>query len=200
MLVFLSLLAFMQSYAYLIYFRYFAQNSTASCERCHKSCKECMGPQPTDCLSCNTHFYLLHSTKECVSSCPQYYYENKDDNVCERCHSSCLTCEGKSVCSALRKKRGHQNTWNLGSKIWEHKDTNHIQCYRSAHDFSHSGWCRPLPGAAELFLARGDLLHSMLHWFLSTALLIEVKASIWIPVNLSPEVLQAQSTNRKAAT
>lgn len=117
MLVFLSLLAFMPSYAYLIYFRYFAQNSTGSCERCHKSCKECMGPQPTDCLSCNTYFYLLHSTNECLSSCPQYYYENKDDNVCERCHPSCSTCEGKSRCSALSKKRGHQNTWNLGSKI-----------------------------------------------------------------------------------
>ncbi|TRZ25690.1 hypothetical protein HGM15179_001409 [Zosterops borbonicus] len=78
---------------------YFAQNSTGSCERCHKSCKECMGPQPTDCLSCNTYFYLLHSTNECLSSCPQYYYENKDDNVCERCHPSCSTCEGKGAFS-----------------------------------------------------------------------------------------------------
>ena len=120
MLVFLSLLFFTQSYAYLIYFRYFAQNSTGSCERCHKSCKECMGPRPTDCLSCNTYFYLLHSTNECVSYCPQYYYENKDNNICERCHSSCLTCEGKSMCSALSKKWSHQNTWNLGCKIWEH--------------------------------------------------------------------------------
>ncbi|XP_005061308.2 PREDICTED: proprotein convertase subtilisin/kexin type 5 isoform X3 [Ficedula albicollis] len=78
---------------------YFAQNSTGSCERCHKNCKECKGPQPTDCLSCNTHFYLLHSTNECVSSCPHYYYENKDYNICERCHSSCLTCEGKGAFS-----------------------------------------------------------------------------------------------------
>ncbi|XP_021397203.2 proprotein convertase subtilisin/kexin type 5 isoform X2 [Lonchura striata] len=78
---------------------YFAQNSTGSCERCHKSCKECMGTRATDCVSCNTYFYLLHSTNECVSSCPQYYYENKDNNVCERCHSSCLTCEGKGAFS-----------------------------------------------------------------------------------------------------
>ncbi|XP_021236412.1 proprotein convertase subtilisin/kexin type 5 isoform X1 [Numida meleagris] len=74
---------------------YFAQNSTGSCERCHKGCKECMGPQPTDCLFCDTYFYLLHSKNKCVSSCPEYYYENKDDNVCERCHPSCRTCEGK---------------------------------------------------------------------------------------------------------
>uniref|UniRef100_A0A8D2MU68 Growth factor receptor domain-containing protein n=1 Tax=Zonotrichia albicollis TaxID=44394 RepID=A0A8D2MU68_ZONAL len=100
---------------------YFAQNSTGSCERCHKSCKECTGPRATDCLSCNTYFYLLHTTNECVSSCPQYYYyENKDNNVCERCHSSCLTCDGKNICSAFSKKRGHQNTWNLSSMIWEH--------------------------------------------------------------------------------
>ncbi|XP_050185248.1 proprotein convertase subtilisin/kexin type 5 isoform X1 [Myiozetetes cayanensis] len=78
---------------------YFAQKSTGLCERCHKSCKECMGPQPTDCLLCDTYFYLLHSKNECVSSCPQYYYENKDNNVCERCHPSCLTCEGKGAFS-----------------------------------------------------------------------------------------------------
>ncbi|XP_017941456.2 proprotein convertase subtilisin/kexin type 5 isoform X4 [Manacus vitellinus] len=78
---------------------YFAQNSTGLCERCHKSCKECTGPQPTDCLLCDTYFYLLHSKNECVSSCPQYYYENKDNNVCERCHPSCLTCEGKGAFS-----------------------------------------------------------------------------------------------------
>lgn len=74
---------------------YFAQNSTGSCEHCHKGCKECMGPQPTDCLFCDTYFYLLHSKNQCVSSCPEYYYENKDENVCERCHPFCRTCEGK---------------------------------------------------------------------------------------------------------
>ncbi|XP_074022904.1 proprotein convertase subtilisin/kexin type 5 isoform X1 [Numenius arquata] len=78
---------------------YFAQNSTGSCERCHKSCKECMGPQPTDCLFCDTYFYLLRSKNQCVSSCPEYYFESKDNNVCERCHPSCRTCEGKGVFS-----------------------------------------------------------------------------------------------------
>ncbi|NXV23312.1 PCSK5 convertase, partial [Cepphus grylle] len=76
---------------------YFAQNYTGSCERCHKGCKECMGPQPTDCLFCDTYFYLLRSKNECVSSCPEYYYESKDNNVCERCHPSCRTCEGKGA-------------------------------------------------------------------------------------------------------
>ncbi|XP_057288919.1 proprotein convertase subtilisin/kexin type 5 isoform X1 [Pezoporus wallicus] len=78
---------------------YFAQNSTGSCQRCHKGCKECMGPQPTDCLFCDTYFYLLRSKNECISSCPEYYYENKDNNVCERCHPSCQTCEGKGAFS-----------------------------------------------------------------------------------------------------
>ncbi|XP_028941399.1 proprotein convertase subtilisin/kexin type 5-like [Antrostomus carolinensis] len=77
---------------------YFAQNSTGSCERCHKGCKECMGPRPTDCLLCDTYFYLLRSKNECVSSCPDYYYESKD-NICERCHPSCRTCEGKGAFS-----------------------------------------------------------------------------------------------------
>ncbi|KFV18851.1 Proprotein convertase subtilisin/kexin type 5, partial [Tauraco erythrolophus] len=78
---------------------YFAQNSTGSCERCHKGCKECVGPQPTDCIFCDTYFYLLRSKNECVSSCPEYYYENKVDNICERCHPSCRTCEGKGAFS-----------------------------------------------------------------------------------------------------
>ncbi|XP_038025774.1 proprotein convertase subtilisin/kexin type 5 isoform X1 [Anas platyrhynchos] len=78
---------------------YFAQNSTGSCERCHKGCKECMGPQQTDCLYCDTYFYLLRSKNQCVSSCPEYYYENKVDNVCERCHPFCRTCEGKEAFS-----------------------------------------------------------------------------------------------------
>lgn len=159
MLVFLSLLAFMQSYTYLIYLRYFAQNSTGSCERCHKSCKECMGPRATDCLSCNTYFYLLHSTNECVSSCPQYYYENKDNNVCERCHSSCLTCDGKSLCSALSKKKGSPK--HLESQLHDlgtlHKDTNHIQCYQSVHD---SG-C-PSPTVGDVDLSQGLLSFSCL--------------------------------------
>ncbi|KAM8982876.1 proprotein convertase subtilisin/kexin type 5-like [Ara ararauna] len=58
-----------------------------------------MGPQPTDCLFCDTYFYLLRSKNECISSCPEYYYENKDNNVCERCHPSCKTCEGKGAFS-----------------------------------------------------------------------------------------------------
>ncbi|NWX95910.1 PCSK5 convertase, partial [Nothoprocta ornata] len=78
---------------------YFAQNSTKSCERCHKTCKECMGPQPTDCLFCDTYFYLLRSKNECISSCPEYYYENEDNNMCERCHPSCRTCEGSGAFS-----------------------------------------------------------------------------------------------------
>lgn len=94
----------MQSHDCLIYFRYFAQNTTGSCERCHKGCKECTGPQPTDCLFCDTYFYLLRSKNECVSSCPEYFYESKD-NVCERCHPSCRTCEGKVIHTALTRKR-----------------------------------------------------------------------------------------------
>lgn len=85
----------MQSHDCLICFRYYAQNSTGSCERCHKGCKECMGPNPTDCLFCDAYFYLLRSKNKCVSSCPEYFYEDKENNVCERCHPSCQTCEGK---------------------------------------------------------------------------------------------------------
>ncbi|KAI1239706.1 Proprotein convertase subtilisin/kexin type 5, partial [Lamprotornis superbus] len=85
---------------------YYADSTERQCSACHSTCDSCTRKHSSqclscklDCLSCNTYFYLLHSTNECVSSCPQYYYENKDNNICERCHSSCLTCEGKGAFS-----------------------------------------------------------------------------------------------------
>ncbi|CAM4558064.1 unnamed protein product [Lepidochelys olivacea] len=78
---------------------YYANNSIGLCERCHKSCKECLGPQPTDCLSCDTYSFLLHSKNECLPSCPEYYYDDRDTNVCERCHPTCSSCEGKGALS-----------------------------------------------------------------------------------------------------
>ncbi|XP_019410471.1 PREDICTED: proprotein convertase subtilisin/kexin type 5 isoform X4 [Crocodylus porosus] len=76
---------------------YYASNSTGLCQKCNISCKECLGPQPTDCLSCDAYFFLLHSKNECLRSCPEYYYGDRDTNTCERCHPTCSSCDGKGA-------------------------------------------------------------------------------------------------------
>ncbi|XP_026559605.1 proprotein convertase subtilisin/kexin type 5 isoform X1 [Pseudonaja textilis] len=74
---------------------YYVNSDTRTCERCHTSCQKCLGPAPTECLSCVESFFLLHSSGQCVSSCPEYYYADFDTQSCERCHPICHTCKGK---------------------------------------------------------------------------------------------------------
>ncbi|ETE68280.1 Proprotein convertase subtilisin/kexin type 5, partial [Ophiophagus hannah] len=73
-------------------FQYYVNSDTRTCARCHTSCQKCLGPAPTECLSCVENFFLLHSSGQCVSSCPEYYYADFDTQSCERCHPICHTC------------------------------------------------------------------------------------------------------------
>ncbi|XP_063311099.1 proprotein convertase subtilisin/kexin type 5 isoform X1 [Pelobates fuscus] len=72
---------------------YYADNSTGKCEKCDKTCEKCSGPHSTDCLSCPKNYFLMHSKQQCYSSCPESYYENKMKRTCERCHTSCKSCD-----------------------------------------------------------------------------------------------------------
>ncbi|XP_032068649.1 proprotein convertase subtilisin/kexin type 5-like [Thamnophis elegans] len=74
---------------------YYVNSVTRTCERCHTSCQKCLGPAPKECLSCMDNFFLLHSSGQCVSSCPEYYYADLDTQTCKRCHPICHTCTGK---------------------------------------------------------------------------------------------------------
>ena len=77
------------------WFRYYAENSTGRCERCSRSCKSCSGPRPTDCLSCDPFFFLLHSKGQCHRTCPEHYYAEQSTRTCERCHPTCDKCKGE---------------------------------------------------------------------------------------------------------
>ncbi|XP_037349902.1 proprotein convertase subtilisin/kexin type 5-like [Talpa occidentalis] len=80
---------------------YYAENSTGRCERCHKTCKTCRGPRPTDCLSCDPFFFLLRSQGECHPTCPEHYYADQETQACERCHPICDKCKGKGELNCL---------------------------------------------------------------------------------------------------
>lgn len=76
-------------------FRYYADSSTGQCEKCHRSCKACQGPRPTDCLSCDEYFFLLRSKGECSRACPEHHYAEQSTRTCERCHPTCQECRGE---------------------------------------------------------------------------------------------------------
>ncbi|XP_048360333.1 proprotein convertase subtilisin/kexin type 5-like [Sphaerodactylus townsendi] len=100
---------------FFVYFRYYPNEFTSSCEKCHKTCKECMGPENTDCLSCDAYLFLLPSKNECQISCPEHYFENYNKNTCERCHPTCSSCSGKGALSCT-------------SCVWSHRLAGGI-CY-----------------------------------------------------------------------
>uniref|UniRef100_A0A8C3JAN1 Proprotein convertase subtilisin/kexin type 5 n=1 Tax=Calidris pygmaea TaxID=425635 RepID=A0A8C3JAN1_9CHAR len=143
---------------------YFAQNSTGSCERCHKGCKECMGPQPTDCLFCDTYFYLLRSKNQCVSSCPEYYFESKDSNVCERCHPSCRTCKGKGALSCTSCVWSYSLSGGMCNSecfVGEYKDEHTCeQCDSSCTECKGPGPlnCTVCPASMQLYLEESRCL------------------------------------------
>uniref|UniRef100_A0A8C5MTT0 Proprotein convertase subtilisin/kexin type 5 n=1 Tax=Leptobrachium leishanense TaxID=445787 RepID=A0A8C5MTT0_9ANUR len=117
---------------------YYADNSTGKCEKCDKTCEKCFGPQPSECLSCHLNYFLVHSKQECHNSCPDSYYEDKAKKTCERCHTSCKTCNSFGAFSCTSCFWGYQLL--TGSCIseclageYKIKEDKEVQCDR-CHD------------------------------------------------------------------
>ena len=47
-----------------------------------------------NCVTCKANEIYIDTDGSCVSSCPDFYYENKMINQCRKCHSTCLKCTG----------------------------------------------------------------------------------------------------------
>ena len=83
---------------------------SGQCEatKCHNSCQTCLGPSPSECLSCSSdHIFFLN---KCWKSCPVGYYEmgTSEGPSCGRCHTSCRTCSGPTEGECLSCPRSRQ--------------------------------------------------------------------------------------------
>jgi len=78
----------------------FLNNKTGNCEYCDLSCKTCVVPEdPYKCKSCFNGEYLFIIDGEdnivfgsCNEECPDGFYENKKQNLCQFCDITCKKC------------------------------------------------------------------------------------------------------------
>ena len=82
---------------------FYPDSSTNQCEQCHSSCEGCNVAGSTSCTSCKTPTYLqsLTGPASCLTTCPNGKYPDSTSNICQTCHSSCLSCSnsGSSSCT-----------------------------------------------------------------------------------------------------
>ncbi|EGR31614.1 zinc finger lsd1 subclass family protein, putative [Ichthyophthirius multifiliis] len=67
------------------------------CQDCDISCTSCSGPSNSECLSCSGSLYFDSLKKQCVNQCDSGYFSNLIFNLCEKCNSVCLECQGTSI-------------------------------------------------------------------------------------------------------
>ena len=101
---------------------YYPDTLTNTCIMCSSNCVNCSGPYLDNCTSCNSTAFLIESEcvlcyhtcltcetaatycltcasplalfeNECISTCPDGYYNNTDTQTCDECDPSCLTCQ-----------------------------------------------------------------------------------------------------------
>uniref|UniRef100_A0A6I8SHP8 Proprotein convertase subtilisin/kexin type 5 n=1 Tax=Xenopus tropicalis TaxID=8364 RepID=A0A6I8SHP8_XENTR len=148
---------------------YYAENSTSKCEKCHMSCEECTGPEASNCLSCHKDFFLMRAKQQCVSSCPEQYYEDHTVRRCERCHPTCKTCTsfGALACTSCVSSYqlfGHIcNSECLAGefKAKEDPDQSCEKCHESCIECKGPGPlnCTVCPASQVLYVDEGRCVH-----------------------------------------
>ena len=69
-----------------------------SCQPCHHSCAECVGPEDTDCSVCQSQFIKENDGRCAVPlSCQEGEYFDSRSLECRPCHESCAECVGKGA-------------------------------------------------------------------------------------------------------
>ena len=84
---------------------------------CHRYCDKCFGASVSECLTCSAGYFLrgntcvtkcprlsIPSTQECVDSCPNKYFHNTLNDICEPCLDGCSLCSGQSHCLLWENK------------------------------------------------------------------------------------------------
>lgn len=108
----------------------FGNTTTSICDPCHSSCRTCVGPLETDCLSCSSGSFDITNTT-CVSSCGAGRYNS--NSICYACPDRCSTCTSVATCTACQKVLGVPYFLNLTSCLVQcpsgtYGDTTSLQC------------------------------------------------------------------------
>ncbi|TSL97355.1 Proprotein convertase subtilisin/kexin type 5 [Bagarius yarrelli] len=77
---------------------YFPKVQEKKCERCHKNCATCNGPDADDCISCSNPTAVRYNGA-CLSTCSSDTYLDRTE--CRDCDRSCMTCSGPHPSSCL---------------------------------------------------------------------------------------------------
>ena len=71
-------------------------NNVESCGKCSDvNCDQCNGSVDV-CKKCNSSTYLHEG--ECLSECPDPYYERDSDRTCQECNETCASCSEADSC------------------------------------------------------------------------------------------------------
>ncbi|KAK3565727.1 hypothetical protein QTP86_014189 [Hemibagrus guttatus] len=132
---------------------YFPKVQEKKCERCHRDCRTCDGPDADDCISCWNPTDVRYNGA-CLSTCPSVTYRDKTE--CRDCDRSCLTCSGPHPSSCLscrpnmrKDVNGHCEFYsNCSQNTYEDKDGQckpcHASCLRCSGAEEHLCLsCRP---------------------------------------------------------
>ena len=83
---------------------YYLDKNTGETHTCHRSCTQCKGPKPNDCIACKPPKEVLLGDGHCVNKCPSGSYKttrntiNFQTNICLPCSTGCTSCTNRNQC------------------------------------------------------------------------------------------------------
>ena len=85
---------------------YWGDTGINVCSACDAACSLCTGSSNTQCLTCNSGFFLQPVPQDttCISSCPLGFWEDATNHICAPCDYSCESCLGgtNNQCTACK--------------------------------------------------------------------------------------------------
>ncbi|KAL4472324.1 hypothetical protein ABPG72_002807 [Tetrahymena utriculariae] len=93
--------------------RYYDDGINAVCKKCHYSCKDCIGPNNTDCIQCDQVLgyqrVFIQNISSSISSsgicqCVDGYFDDLSNILCQKCPYQCKNCDIQRclTCDATR--------------------------------------------------------------------------------------------------
>ncbi len=92
---------------------YYIDSNTGETRTCHSSCTQCKGPNPNDCIACNSMTEVLLDDGHCVNECPVGFYvgvnktNDMEINICLSCSIGCRRCINSNQCTECDGSKGY---------------------------------------------------------------------------------------------